>query len=57
MGRRWLAAGSGVLSSAVRAWDLLKEVSIASLPPLYFGLRSNESHVDGHSIFKRSKGF
>ena len=28
MGQRWLAAGSGTLSIAVSAWDLLKEVAI-----------------------------
>ena len=28
MGRQWPVAGSGALSEAVRAWDLLKEVAI-----------------------------
>ena len=28
MGQQWPAAGSGALSAAVRAWDLLKEVAI-----------------------------
>ena len=28
VGWRWPAAGSGALSSAVRAWDVLKEVTI-----------------------------
>ena len=28
VGLRWSAAGSGALSEAVRAWDLLKEVDI-----------------------------
>ena len=28
MGQRWPAAGSGALSAAVHAWDLLKEVAI-----------------------------
>ena len=28
MGQQWLAAGLGALSVAVRAWDLLKEVTI-----------------------------
>ena len=27
-GQRWVAAGSGALSAAVRAWDLLKKVAI-----------------------------
>ena len=41
VGRRWPAAGLGALSVAVRAWALLKEVPLSSLPPLKFGLRSN----------------
>ena len=28
MGQRWPAAGSGALSAAVHAWDLLEEVAI-----------------------------
>ena len=28
MGQQWPAAGSGALSAAVHAWDLLKEVAI-----------------------------
>ena len=28
MGQQWPAAGSGALSVAVRAWNLLKEVTI-----------------------------
>ena len=31
MGREWPAAGSGALSVAVHAWDLLKEVTIISI--------------------------
>ena len=27
MGQQWPAAGSGALSAAVRAWDLLKKVA------------------------------
>ena len=29
VGRQWPVAGSGALSEAVRAWDLLKEVAIS----------------------------
>ena len=41
VGQWWPAAGSGLLSVAVYAWDLLKEVPLSSLPPPEFGLRSN----------------
>ena len=41
MGQQWPAAGSGALSAAVHAWDLLKEVPLSSLPPPQFGFRSS----------------
>ena len=33
MGGQWPAAGSGALSVAVHAWDLLKEVAIIFIAP------------------------
>ena len=33
VGRWWPAAGSGALSAAVLAWDLLKEVTIIFITP------------------------
>ena len=41
MSQQWLAAGSQALNTTVRAWALLKEVPLSSLPPPKFGLRSN----------------
>ena len=45
MGWWWPAAGSGALSSAVRAGDLLKEVAIIFITPTIVGLRSNNRKV------------
>ena len=41
MGWQWPAAGSGALSAAVPAWDLLKEVTIIFITSTIVGLRSN----------------
>ena len=68
VGRWWPAAGSEPLGAAVHAQDLLKEVAIVfitstrvwSLVKQQWGPQprpSTESHVDGHLIFTRSKGF
>ena len=40
MGQRWPAAGSGALSVAVYAWDLLKEV-----PVIFISEVKSLSHV------------
>ena len=41
MGWRWAAAGLRALNAEVRAWDLLKEVTVISITSSIVGLRSN----------------